>query len=54
MRVVSEVKERSDRREIFHFNSSEVKHCSERSQRFTFNSSELKQRSECIKKRKTD
>ena len=46
--VVCEVKQRSERSQIFHFNSSEVKYCSERSQRCPFNSSEVKQRSECI------
>ena len=42
MSVVSEEKQRSERSQIFHFNSSEEKHCSERSQRFNFNSSESK------------
>ena len=42
MSVVSEEKQRSERSQIFHFNSSEVKHCSERSQRFPFKSSEIK------------
>ena len=41
--VVSEVKQCSERSQIFHFNSRKVKHCSERSQRFPFNSSEVKQ-----------
>ena len=30
--VVSEVKQRSERSQIFHFNSSELKQCSKRSQ----------------------
>ena len=46
--VVCEEKQRSERSQIFHFNSSEVKYCSGRSQRCPFNSSEVKQRSECI------
>ena len=41
MSVVSEVKQRSERSQIFQFNSKEVKQCSERSQRFPFNSSEV-------------
>ena len=45
--IVSEVKQRSEHSQRFHFNSSEVKQRSERSQRFHFNSSEVKQRSEC-------
>ena len=36
MSVVSEEKQRSERSQIFHFNSSEVKQRSERSQRFHF------------------
>ena len=44
--VVSKVKQRSERSQIFHLNSSEVKHCSERSQKFPFNSNEVKQRNE--------
>ena len=57
MSVVSQEKQRSERSQIFHVNSSEVtqrsecsqsrKHRSERSQIFHFNSSEVKQRSEC-------
>ena len=43
--VVSEVEQRSERSQIFYFNSSEVKRCSECRQRFYFNSSEVKQRS---------
>ena len=42
MSVVSEEKQRSERSQIFHFNSSEVKQRSERSQRFQLNSSEGK------------
>ena len=45
--VVSGVKQRSERSQIFHFNSSELKQCRERRQRFLFNSSEVKQRKEC-------
>ena len=41
MSIVSEVKQRSERSQIFHFNSK-VKQCSERSQIFHFNSSESK------------
>ena len=41
------VKQRNDRCQIFHFDSSEVKQGSERSQRFHFNSSQVKQHSEC-------
>ena len=47
MSVVSEEKQRSERSQIFHFNSSEIKQHSECSQIFHFNSSEVKQRSEC-------
>ena len=36
MSVVSQEKQRSERSQIFHFNSSEVKQRSERSQRFHF------------------
>ena len=36
MSVVSEEKQRSERSQIFHFNSSEVKQRSERSQRHHF------------------
>ena len=46
MSVVSEKKQRNERNQVIHFNSSEVKQCSERSQRFHFNSSEVKQLSE--------
>ena len=46
MSVVSGEKQRSERSQIFYFNSSEVKHCIERIQRFPFNSSEVKQRNE--------
>ena len=42
MSVVSEVKQRGERSQIFHFNSSEAKQCSERSRRFHFNCSESK------------
>ena len=57
MSVVCEEKQRSERSQIFYFNSSQVKErseCrqrkkqrSERSHVFHFNSSEVKQRSEC-------
>ena len=40
--VVSEVKQRSKRNQIVHFNSSEVRQYTERSQRFHFKSSESK------------
>ena len=40
MRGVIDEKQRSERSQVFDFNSSEVKQCSERSQRFYFNSSE--------------
>ena len=46
MRVLNDEKQRSERSQIFHFNSSEVKHCSERRQRFPFNTSEVKQHNE--------
>ena len=46
MSVVSEEKQRSERSQILHFNSSEVKQRNERSQTLHFNSSEVKQRSE--------
>ena len=42
MSALSEEKQRSERSQIFHFNSSEVKHFCEGSQRFQFNSSERK------------
>ena len=42
MSVSSGEKQRSERSQIFYFNSSEVKQRSERSQRFRFNSSERK------------
>ena len=42
MSVVSEEKQRSERSQIFYFNSNEVTQCSERSQRFHFNNSESK------------
>ena len=42
MSVVSEEKQRSERCQIFHFNSNEVKQCSEHSQRFPFTSGEVK------------
>ena len=42
MSVVSEEKQRSERSQVFHRNSSEVKQHSERSQRFHFNSNESK------------
>ena len=42
MSVVSEEKQRTERSQIFHFNSNEVTQCSERSQRFHFNNSESK------------
>ena len=41
----SEVKQHSERSQIFNINSSEFKQCSEYSQRFHFNSSKVKQRS---------
>ena len=44
--IVVKVKQRSQRSQIFHFNSSEVKQRSECSQVFHFNGSEVKQRSE--------
>ena len=44
--VFGEVKQQSERSQIFHFNSSEVKQCRERSKRYYFKSSEVKQRSE--------
>ena len=59
MRVVNEEKQRRERSQIFHFdssevkqrsecsfNSSKVKHGTEYSQRFPFNSSKVKQRNE--------
>ena len=42
MSVVIKEKQRSERSQIYHFNSSEVKQRSECSQRFHFNSSESK------------
>ena len=42
MRVVSEKTQRTERGQMFHFNSSEVKQRSELSHRFYFNSSESK------------
>ena len=53
MTAVSEEKQRSERSQIFDFNSSEVKQRSERSHIFHFNSSEVKQCSECSQRRKT-
>ena len=41
--VVSEEKQRSERSQIFHFNSSEVKQRSERSQRFHFSVTYVKE-----------
>ena len=42
MRVVSQKKQRSERGQMFHFNSSEVKQRREPSHRFRFHSSESK------------
>ena len=42
MQCFREEKQRSERSQIFHLNSSEVKQRSERSQRFHFNSIESK------------
>ena len=42
MRVVTEKKQRTERGQMFHFNSCEVKQRSELSHRFYFNSSESK------------
>ena len=42
MRVSSEVKQRNERTQRYHFNRSEVNQRSERSQRYRFNSSEVK------------
>ena len=42
MSVVSEEKQRRERSQMFHFNSSEVKQHSERGQIFHFNSGESK------------
>ena len=42
MSVISEEKQRGERSQIFHFNSSEVNQRSERSQILLFNSSESK------------
>ena len=42
MSVVSEEKHRSERSQIFYFDSSAVKQRNERSQRFHFNSNESK------------
>ena len=40
MSVLSEEKQRSERSQIFHFNSGEVKQCSKGSQIFHFNDTE--------------
>ena len=40
MSVVSEVKELSERSQMFHFNQIEVKQCRQHSQRFYFKSRE--------------
>ena len=42
MRVVSQKKQRSERGQMFHFNSGEVKQRREPSHRFRFHSSESK------------
>ena len=47
MSVIAEEKQRSERSQVFHFNSSEVKECSEPCQRFYFNSTEVKHHSDC-------